>query len=214
MNSKKSLIVFISGSGTHLQNFIDHQEKLNYQIKLVISNNPNAYGLERAKKAGIESLVINHKNYQTREEFEKQIVVALANYQYDLIVLAGFMRIFSAYFFSEIHYPVLNIHPSLLPKHKGLHTHKKAINSSDRYHGASVHLVNQMLDSGQVIKQIKIPIFPNDSEITLAERLLKFEHKIYLQVLKWFIKGKLVIQDNLIYLDGKLLDFPIIEIKD
>ena len=175
---KKNIAVLISGRGSNLESLIKYSKKKNslFKIKLVISNNFNAKGLRIANKSKIKNQYIEYSN---KKNFENLSLKLLKKYKIDLVCLAGFMRILSREFIKKFSKPVLNIHPSLLPKYKGLNTHYKAIKNKDIYSGATVHIVNEKLDSGKIIIQEKVKILKTDKENTLRKKVLKIEHKIY-----------------------------------
>ena len=175
---KKNIAVFISGRGSNLRTLIKHSKKKNSLIKiiLVISNNPNAKGLKYASKSKIKIYGIKFKN---KSSFENNSLKLLKKYNIDLLCLAGFMKILPNYFIKSFKGKIINIHPSLLPKYKGLNTHNKAIQNQDKYSGATVHIVNEKLDSGRIILQKKVKILKSDSGKSLEKRILKIEHKIY-----------------------------------
>ena len=175
---KKNIAVFISGKGSNLNSLIQYSKKKKSIIKivLVISNKSKAKGLEFARKSKIKNVFINDSNMKS---FENQSIKLLKKYKTDIICLAGFMKILSGNFIKKFSKPVLNIHPSLLPKYKGLNTHIKAIKNKDKFSGATVHFVNEKLDSGKVILQKKVKILKMDNKETLAKKVLKIEHKIY-----------------------------------
>lgn len=208
----KKIVVLISGSGSNLQAIIDHQKKHCdvYEIALVISNRPNAYGLERASIAGINTLIVDHTEFSSREAFDDVLQKAIDNVNSDLVVLAGFMRILSTGFTQHFLGKMINIHPSLLPKYTGLHTHKRAIESGDKEHGLSIHFVTAELDGGPVILQATVKIEPFDSEQTLAEKVHQQEHIAYPLVVEWFVEGKLELKNNQAWLNQKCLHNPIL----
>ncbi|MEX6001982.1 phosphoribosylglycinamide formyltransferase [Providencia vermicola] len=206
LSANEKIVVLISGSGSNLQSLIDATSNgLQAQIVAVISNQPDAYGLIRAQKAGIPALTLSAKSLASREEYDAALMAMMDGYQPDLVVLAGFMRILTADFVKHYAGKMLNIHPSLLPKYPGLHTHRKAIENGDSEHGTSVHFVTEELDGGPVILQAKVPIFAEDSEEAVVERVKAQEHNIYPLVVQWFIDDRLVMKDNLAYLDGQCL---------
>lgn len=171
--------VLISGRGSNLQALIDAKQDA-YSIKLVISNAPGAYGLERARKAGIEALTIDHKRFgKDREAFEREIDMELGARAIELVALAGFMRVLTPFFVRAWAGHLVNIHPSLLPKYPGVDTHKRAIEAGDAEAGCSVHLVTEGVDEGPVLGQARCPILPGDTPETLAARVLDCEHKLY-----------------------------------
>jgi len=207
------IAVLISGNGSNLQALIDASRASNFKVGLVISNNPTAFGLERAARAGIETQIIDHHDYGTREEFDQALIAALDVFAPQLIVLAGFMRILSAEFVQHFSGRILNIHPSLLPKYPGTNTHQRAIEAGDKVHGVSVHFVTEELDGGPVIAQEKVNILKTDTATDLAARVAKKEHIIYPRVVSWFAGGRLHMKDNNAYLDNSLLPPCGLEIK-
>lgn len=156
-----------------------NQGQLNVDIAAVVSNRPNAAGLEYAQQAGIDTQVIDHKQFDSRESFDTAMAEVVDSYEPDFVILAGFMRILTADFVAHFSGRLLNIHPSLLPKFKGLHTHERAIEAGETEHGASVHFVTAELDDGPVILQAKVPVLPGDDADTLAARVLEQEHLLY-----------------------------------
>lgn len=190
--------VLISGSGTNLQALIDNcaHDDFPANIVLVISNNPGAKGLERAEKAGIATKVINHRDYDDRETYDDQLHEALKEADVKLICLAGFMRILDARFVNRWRNRMLNIHPSLLPSFKGLHTHERAIEAGVQFTGCTVHFVNPELDDGPIIAQAVVAINPNEGADKLAERVLSQEHIIYPQALRLVAEGRVRVVGN------------------
>ena len=178
LSGKKNTAVLISGRGSNLKSLIKYSKikKSLIKIVLVVSDKSNAKGLDYANKSKINNIFIKYSN---RQNFEDQLLKILKRNNVDLICLAGFMKILSANFIKKFYRPILNIHPSLLPKYKGLNTHYKAIQNKDKYSGATVHIVNEKLDSGKIIMQKKVKILKNDSEKSLEKKVLKIEHKIY-----------------------------------
>ncbi len=211
-NSSCKIAVLISGGGSNLQSIIDHvtQGHINASIACVISNNPDAYGLERAKQAQIPTHIIEHNNYPSRESFEQELIKTLAVYNIKLIVLAGFMRVLGATFINEYPGKVLNIHPSLLPKFTGLHTHARALEANETVHGCSVHFVTTELDEGPLIIQAKVNIEDADTADELAARVLEKEHVIYPLAVKWFCEKKLSMQQDHAYFENTILHEPIL----
>ena len=175
---KKNIAVLISGRGSNLKSLINYSKKKNslFKIKLVISNNFNAGGLAIANKSKIKNYYIK---YSTKRSFENQSLKLIKKHKIDLICLAGFMKILSKNFIKKFSKPILNIHPSLLPKYKGLDTHYRAIKNKDKYSGATVHIVSEKMDSGKIILQEKIKILKSDTDKTLEKKVLKIEHRIY-----------------------------------
>lgn len=204
---KARLVILISGSGSNLQAFIDQCQKgaLSAEITAVISNKADAFGLERAKKAGIHTQVIDHKPFASREAFDQHLAEAVKNYQPDAVILAGFMRILTTHFVEPFKGKLLNIHPSLLPKYPGLNTHQRAIEAKDAHAGVSVHFVTEELDGGPVILQAKVDIDAKDSAETLAKKVLQKEHIIYPLAVSWLIEKRLELHHDGAYLDGNKL---------
>jgi len=198
-------VVLISGSGSNLQSLIDNAENIDLEISCVISNNPNAYGLERAKNAGIETKILEHTQFTSRENYDRSLKKIIDEYKPGIIILAGFMRILTADFVNSYLGKIINIHPSLLPKHQGLNTHERAIQAGDKIHGASVHFVTAELDGGPIIAQKAIEIYDNENSESLAKRVLREEHKIYPMVVKWFTEGRVYYKNNKVVLDNKIL---------
>lgn len=179
--SKARLVILISGRGSNMRSIVEaaNQGQLDVDIAAVISNRPDAAGLEYAQQAGIDAQVIDHKLYDSRESFDAAMAEVIDSYQPDFVILAGFMRILTADFVEHFSGRLINIHPSLLPKFKGLHTHQRAIEAGETEHGASVHFVTAELDDGPVILQAKVPVLADDDADTLAARVLEQEHLLY-----------------------------------
>lgn len=178
-----NIAILVSGNGSNLQALIDFG--LSGKIVGVLSNQANAYALERAKQANIATAVISHKDFPNRESFDEQMHQQLLAWNVDLVVLAGFMRILSTTFVERWAGKMVNIHPSLLPAYKGMHTHQRVLNTGDRLHGCTVHFVTPELDSGQAIAQGILQVKQHDDENTLAQRVHQIEHFIYPQVVEW-----------------------------
>ena len=181
------VVCLISGDGSNLQALIDWQTKGllgDAEIVGVVSNKADAFGVERAKKAGISVSCLSHHDYTDRLEFDRALMKVMDGYQPDLVVLAGFMRILTSEFVDHYANRLINVHPSLLPKYKGLHTHRRALEAGDTTAGATVHWVTEELDSGGIIRQIEVPILANDSEDSLKQRVLEAEHTLYPSVIR------------------------------
>lgn len=206
-SSVTKICVLISGNGSNLQAIIDEIKggRLNAKISGVISNRPNAYGLERAKEAGIEAVCLDHTNFDTRESYDEALKAQIDAFGADCVVLAGFMRILTPEFVDSFAGKLVNIHPSLLPKYKGLSTHQRAIDNGDKEHGVSVHFVTPELDGGPVIIQSRVPVFDEDTASDLAERVQEQERRIYPLVLSWFSAGRLSMRNNKAVLDEQEL---------
>jgi phosphoribosylglycinamide formyltransferase 1 len=201
------LAVLISGSGTNLQAIMDAQKAgtLDAEIAVVFSNRANAAGLERAAQAGIPTASLDHRDYPDREQFDQAMIEVLTPYAPDTVVLAGFMRILSAVFVRHYAGQLINIHPSLLPKYRGLNTHARALEAGDSEHGCSIHFVTEELDGGPLIAQAPIAVHANDTVDSLSKRVQQREHLLYPQVLQWRAQDRLELTDNGVLLDGKPL---------
>lgn len=186
MTGKTPIAVLISGRGSNLQCLIDACAAEDYPARIVavISNRPDAYGLERAREAGISAIAIDHKAYASRESFEAALDAALREAGAEFVCLAGFMRILTEGFVNQWDGRMINIHPSLLPKFKGVDTHKRAIEAGESEHGCTVHWVTPGMDEGPVIAQARVPVLPGDTPETLAARVLVEEHRLYPEALK------------------------------
>ena len=202
-----NVVVLISGSGSNLQALIDSiaQDGNPARIAAVICNRADAYGLVRAQNAGIPTRVLDHKQFDGREAFDAALIEAIDGFDPQLVVLAGFMRILTGDFVRHYEGRLLNIHPSLLPKFKGLHTHQRALEAGDREHGCSVHFVTEELDGGPLVVQAVVPVESDDSAQTLAQRVHTQEHRIYPLAVRWFAEGRLILGDQGALLDGQLL---------
>jgi len=206
-NPVTKLCVLISGNGSNLQAIIDEVKanRLNAEITGVVSNRPNAYGLERAKEAGIDAVCIDHTQYEDRNDYDSALKAQIDAFGADCVVLAGFMRILTPEFVNYFSGKLVNIHPSLLPKYKGLNTHQRAIDNGDSEHGVSVHFVTPELDGGPVIIQSRVPVFEDDTASDLAERVQEQERRIYPLVLSWYSEGRLMMRNNKAVLDDQEL---------
>ena len=204
----KRVAVLVSGGGTNLQALLDSEargENPNGRITLVVGSKPGVYALERAAKAGVEGCVVRRKDYASSEDFDAALLKTLKDHNIDLVVLAGYMRILSPAFVSHYQGRLLNIHPSLLPKYPGLHTHRQVLENGDEEHGTSVHFVTDELDGGPVILQAKVPVFAGDSEEEITARVQAQEHAIYPLVISWFVDGRLRMAGNHAWLDERQL---------
>ncbi|WP_419147860.1 phosphoribosylglycinamide formyltransferase [Pseudoalteromonas 'SMAR'] len=201
------LVVLISGSGSNLQAIIDACQSgyINAEVAAVISNKADAYGLTRAKHAGIATQVLDHKQFASREEYDVALGQLISDFTPDLVVLAGFMRILTPSLVQKFKGKMLNIHPSLLPKYQGLNTHQRAIDANDAEHGVSVHFVTEELDGGPVVCQARVPILPDDTAESLAKRVHMQEHKLYPLVVKWFSEQRLKMEADYAVFDNKTL---------
>ncbi|GFM64810.1 phosphoribosylglycinamide formyltransferase [Pseudomonas cichorii] len=207
MSATCDVVVLLSGTGGNLQAMIDSFKDgaSPVRIRAVISNREDAFGLQRARDAGIEACVLDHKAYEGREAFDSALMKLIDTFEPQLVVLAGFMRILTADFVRHYQGRLLNIHPSLLPRYKGLHTHQRALEAGDTEHGCSVHFVTEELDGGPLVVQAVISVELQDSPATLAQRVHAQEHRIYPLAIRWFAEGRLRLGDEGSLLDGKLL---------
>ncbi len=194
----KKLGILISGSGTNLQAIIDNIETgfIPAEISIVISNNPDAYGLKRAEKKGISIEVINHKDYPSREEFEKKLIEKLDSYNVDYVILAGFMRVLTVFFINHFKNRILNIHPALLPSFPGVNAQKQAFDYGVKFSGCTVHFVTKEVDVGPIVIQAVVPVLPEDTAEKLQKRILEKEHIIFPLAIKMLVEDKLKIEGN------------------
>ena len=211
MRSNTTIVVLISGNGSNLQSIIDAIESgyLNASIAAVISNNPDAYGLHRAKEHGIDTRVIDHRQFVTRDTFDQELLLCTQSLDPDYIVLAGFMRILGSAFIQANRNKILNIHPSLLPCYKGLNTYVRALDNNETEHGVSIHIVTAELDDGPVLIQGRYPIEKGDSPADLAKKGQYLEHQMFPRLLKLINDQRLRISEQSILLDQKVLRQPI-----
>jgi len=209
--SRTSTAVLISGSGTNLQAFIDatRSGELDLDLRVVLSNKCQAAGLERARKAGIKTECVEHRDYPDREKFDATLISILDRYEPDLVILAGFMRILTPVFIDHYAGRIFNIHPSLLPRYPGLDTHQRAIDAGDAWHGSTVHFATEELDGGPRVIQGRVPVLPNDTADLLAARVLEVEHQIYPRAAALFAAGRLEYRDGVALLDGTPLEEPL-----
>ena len=206
-------IAKLGGVDDNMQAFIDAcgRGELDAEIAVVLSNNPDAQGLARAKEAGIDTLCINHRDYEDRESFDQAMVDALTPYAPDLVILAGFMRILTPVFIAPFTGKLLNIHPSLLPKYPGLNTHQRALDAGDEEAGVTVHFVTPELDGGPPIIQARVPINEGDTADSLAARVINEEHVIYPIAARWQLEGRLQLTNQGAFLDDELIPATGIE---
>ena len=211
-SDKLPVVILISGRGSNLQSLIDgmQNQTLPIDIRAVISNRPDVQGLERARKANIPALTLDHKQFESREAFDKALQKMIDTYEPELVILAGFMRILTPDFVNHYLGRMLNIHPSLLPKYSGLNTHQRTLDNKDSKHGASIHFVTTELDGGPVVIQVEVPVLENHTPETLAARVLEKEHPLYQQAVKWFAEGRLKLEHNQVFLHGAKLEQPVL----
>ncbi|WP_065884566.1 phosphoribosylglycinamide formyltransferase [Pseudomonas sp. 31 R 17] len=207
MPATGNVVVLLSGTGSNLQALIDSTLTGDSPVRIaaVISNRSDAYGLQRARDAGIQTRSLDHKAFEGREAFDQALIELIDAFEPKLVVLAGFMRILSADFVRHYEGRLLNIHPSLLPKYKGMHTHQRALDAGDSEHGCTVHFVTEELDGGPLVVQAVVPVESGDSAQTLAQRVHTQEHRIYPLAVRWFVEGRLILGEQGALLDGQLL---------
>ncbi|MCU7929193.1 MAG: phosphoribosylglycinamide formyltransferase [Candidatus Thiodiazotropha sp. (ex Codakia rugifera)] len=212
MSTRLPVVVLISGSGTNLQAIIDGaQHDLPIEIRAVISNRSGVYGIQRAEQADIETAVLDHREFPDRESYDQALIKLIDSYSPKLVALAGFMRILTAKFVRHYRGRLLNIHPSLLPKYTGLHTHQRVLDAGDHLHGASIHFVTEKLDGGPLIVQAQVPVETGDNADMLATRVLQKEHQIYPLAIRWFAENRLIMDENGdVRLDNKRLESPVV----
>ncbi|MFO7304979.1 MAG: phosphoribosylglycinamide formyltransferase [Gammaproteobacteria bacterium] len=206
------IVVLISGRGSNMRAIAERARdgRLPVEVRAVISDKPQAPGLTIAQSFGITTHTLAPSAYVDRAAYDRALAELVASYEPALVVLAGFMRILSAEFVERFAGRIMNIHPSLLPKYRGLHTHQRVLEAGDREHGASVHFVTQELDGGPVIIQALIDVKPNDTVDSLSARVQRQEHIIYPQAIEWFAQGRLAMEGERVYLDGKPLARPVV----
>jgi len=208
----KNIVILVSGRGSNMQAILEAKLPLN--VAAVISNKADAQGLEIARRHGVATRVLNHRDYPDRESFDRAMAAIIDGHRADLVVLAGFMRILSPWFVEHYRNRLINIHPSLLPSFTGLDTHARALAEGVKIHGCTVHFVTNELDRGPIVVQAAVPVYPDDSEATLAARVLAQEHRIYPAALRWFAEDRLTIAENgIVYLKnqeqtGSVLQVP------
>lgn len=196
MRAMKNIVILISGRGSNMQAIVQALAKESWpaHIAAVISNRADAEGLAFARQHGIATEVVANKDYASREQFDAALQATIDRFQPDLVVLAGFMRILTAPFVEHYDGRMLNIHPSLLPNFPGLHTHQQALDAGVKVHGATVHFVTTTLDHGPIVTQATVPVLADDTEQSLAARVLIQEHVIYPQAVRWFVEGRLSVE--------------------
>ena len=204
--------ILISGSGTNLQSFIDQVDdlQLNCDICVVFSNCEDAYGLVRAEKAGIATAALSHNSFSNREDFDQAVAKILDEHAPDLIILAGFMRILSAWFVRRYEGKILNIHPALLPLYPGLHTHERVLDAGDSHHGSTVHFVTEELDGGPRILAGRIKVLTNESPEELRARVQAVEHRIYPQAAQLFAEGQVSYRNGEVWMNGNIMAEPLL----
>lgn len=202
MKTNLPIGVLVSGSGSNLQSIIDHIEsgQLDAVIKVVISNSPEVYARERCRLHNIPFVVVDHRDYPLRDAFDQQMIEVLQSRGVELVVMAGFMRILTPRFLASFPMRILNIHPALLPAFPGLHVQRKAVEYGVRFSGCTVHFADDGVDTGPIIIQSVVPVYEDDDENTLGQRILREEHKIYPQAIQWYVEGRLEVIGRKVYL--------------
>ena len=207
----KNLVILISGHGSNMEAILQSvkEREILAQVSMVISDRPDAFGLQRAREYGVSTQVVAREVSDSPEDFNMKLTELLLNLTPDLIALAGFMTILTDDLVNHFQGKIMNIHPALLPKYKGLHTHRRVLSAGDNKHGCSTHFVTPELDSGPVIMQAQLEVLKNDTEQSLAQRVLAYEHIIYCRSLALYCNDRLRMQDNLCILDGEPLEHPL-----
>jgi phosphoribosylglycinamide formyltransferase 1 len=207
------IAILISGRGTNMRVIAERAAAgtLPVDVRVVISDQSAAAGLQTAAAMNIATRALAPRDFADRASYDQALVQLLAQYQPQLVVLAGFMRILTPHFIGAFAGRILNVHPSLLPDYRGLHTHRRVLEAGEKLHGASVHFVTEELDGGPVIAQAEVPVLPGDSETTLSARVQRAEHRIYPRTIDWLARGRLSLQDGRAWLDGQPLDKPLRE---
>ena len=198
-------IILISGNGSNLKAIINNSHNINLDISCVISNKANALGLIYAEKANIPSFIIESSKFLSKKDFEDKIIKIIDKQQPQIIILAGFMYIFTKSFVNKYLGQIINIHPSILPKFKGLNTHQKVIETGEKEHGATVHFVTKELDGGAIIAKSYIKVLATDDSNSLQKKVIAKEHKLYSKVINWFTSNRLKFKMGQAILDGKTL---------
>jgi len=211
MPPRQSIVILISGRGSNMRALIDHSraETSAYSVSAVISDKPDAGGLELATRMGVATRALPAAKGMERSAYDAILAATIEEYSPSLVVLAGFMRILSPQFVAQFSGKVLNIHPSLLPKYTGLHTHRRALDAQEAEHGVTVHFVSEQLDGGPRVLQARVPVLPGDTEAELSERVLTQEHVIYPLAVDWFCRGRLRWAAGKAWLDDKALQQPV-----
>jgi phosphoribosylglycinamide formyltransferase-1 len=204
MKEKINLGVLVSGSGSNLQAIIDNIDKglLDGVIQVIISNNADAYALVRAKKHNIPSVIINHSDFDNREDFDRKMIDVLKSFSVELVVMAGFMRLLTPLFLNAFSMKIMNIHPAILPSFPGIHAQKRAADYGVRFSGCTVHFADEGVDSGPIIIQAIVPAYDDDTEDTLAARILKEEHRIYPQAIQFYAEDRIEVIGRQVRIKG------------
>ena len=211
-SQKLPIAILISGRGTNMRAIAERAAagELPVEVRVVVSDQANAAGLDLARSMGIATEVVSPRQFADRPSFDRALAAVVARYQPQLVVLAGFMRILTSEFIAPFAGRLMNIHPSLLPKYRGLHTHRRALEAGDELHGVSVHFVTEELDGGPLIIQSCIDVRADDTEETLSARVQREEHTLYPLAIEWFATGRLALDGDAVMFDGKKLDKPVL----
>jgi len=213
MTKKVDIGILVSGSGSNFQSIINQVENgvLDAVIKVVISNNPDAYALERAKKHNIPAVVINHNDFKDRERFDQKMIDVLKSYSVELVVMAGFMRLLTPLFIKTFPMKIMNIHPAILPSFQGIHAQERAFDYGVKFSGCTVHFADEGVDTGSIIIQSIVPVYDDDTADTLQERILKEEHRIFPQAIQLYAEGKLEIVGRKVHVKNhnKIDEIPL-----
>lgn len=196
----KRIVILISGRGSNLKAILQSAQNgtLNTEVAAVISNQKNAQGLDIAKEFGINAISFDHKDFESRQAFDRQLIATIDELKPDLVVLAGFMRLLTDEFVEHFEGKLINIHPSLLPSFPGLKTHEQALAKGVKWHGATVHFVSKEMDEGPIIIQGVVPVLPGDTAEVLADRVLEIEHQIYVQAIKWYLDDQIRLEKGIV----------------
>jgi phosphoribosylglycinamide formyltransferase-1 len=215
-SGKLPIVILISGRGSNMQAIAERaaQGTLPVEVRAVISDKADAPGLVSAASLQIPTRALSPREFAARADYDVALAKLVAGFEPKLVVLAGFMRILSPSFIATFADRILNIHPSLLPLYRGLHTHRRCLEAGDRLHGASVHFVTEELDGGPLVIQAQLKVLPGDSESTLSARVQRQEHRIYSQAIDWFARGRLQLREHRAWLDGRPLDQPVVEVAN
>jgi phosphoribosylglycinamide formyltransferase-1 len=210
--TRMPVVALVSGRGSNLRAIAEraHAGDPPVEIRGVVSDRDDAAAIEWAGAFGLNCAILSPKRFPDRNRYDESLAALVAGFEPELVILAGFMRILGPAFVDRFAGRILNIHPSLLPRHRGLRTHRRVLEAGEREHGASVHFVTQELDGGPVVLQVKVPVRDDDDEDSLAARVLAQEHRIYPQAVAWFATGRLRFADGAAWLDGRRLDEPVV----